>query len=360
MDKIEQKLKVAEAVLSNPGLNRRGLLMQAGLVGATMVGAGLLGDSTKSADAALSTVFGPKGDRIAVSDVDILNFALNLEYLEAEFYQRAVNGTGVPAAMTTPGGYRALGSATSTVPGTVIGPTTATTFTTPAVQQYAAEIAQDELNHVAFLRTALGKYAVAEPAINVSSGVFSAAATAALNSPTTFDPYNANPALGLTADASFLLGAFVFEDVGVTAYHGAAPYIKNSTYLSAAAGILAVEAYHASEVRLQLLQLGQATPLIITVANAISALRNTVTQIADSNTTETTDQPITVGGTTTGAANIVPTDANSIVYARSFAAVLNIVYLNTTTTPSAGGFFPAGLNGAISSLVPPPKKTKAS
>jgi len=358
MDKIELKLKVAEAVLGTPGLNRRNLLARAGLVGAAALGAGLLGESSGTADAALSTVFGPKGDRVAVSDVDILNFALNLEYLEAEFYQRAAYGIGLPTNLTTPGGAKGAGSASSTVPGMVTGPTTAVPFTTTAVQDYAEEIATDELNHVIFLRTALGKYAVAEPAINVSSGAFSAAATAALGSTTTFDPYNPNPALGLTADASFLLGAFIFEDVGVTAYHGAAPYIKNSTYLSKAAGILAVEAYHASEVRLQLLQLGVATPAIITVANKISALRNTVSQIADADPSETTDQGITLTSGTTTTSNIVPTDANSIAFARSFAAVLNIVYLNTTATPSSGGFFPAGLNGPITSLVPPVKKKK--
>ena len=153
----------------------------------------------------------------------------------------------------------------------------------------------------------------------------------------TFDPF-AN-------DLNFLIGSFVFEDVGVTAYHGAASYISKPAYLTAAAGILAVEAYHAAEIRTLIFQQGSAA---VTIANQISAFRDAASNAADSANLDT-DQGV---DNTDGTANIVPTDSNSIAFSRTFAQVLNIVYgsaaaVTATTPPVQGGFFPNGLNGRI-------------
>jgi hypothetical protein len=207
-------------------------------------------------------------------------------------------------------------------------------FTDTKVMQYAADIAADERAHVEFLRGALGAAAVAQPAIDISSdpnGAFSAAARAAglIGAGQSFDPY--------ASDENFLLGAFVFEDVGVTAYKGASPLIQNKMFLEAAAGILAAEAYHAGLIRAELYTKGIQTPSLITATERISNARDSLDDPSDK------DQGIAPRGE---QSNIVPADANGIAYSRSAGDVLNIVYL-TAAAASQGGFFPAGVNGTI-------------
>ena len=262
---------------------------------------------------------------------DVLNFALNLEYLEAQFYSFAAFGTGLPTSSTT---------ATSGTPGTVVGGKKVN-FTDPVVAAYAREIAADEIAHVNFLRAVLGSAAVAQPNLNISgdsSGAFTMAARAAnvITSTQNFDPY--------ASDEAFLLGAFIFEDVGVTAYKGAAPaIISNKTYLEAAAGILAAEAYHAGLVRTVLYAKGvDASNMLRVNAGKISDLRDTLDGTTGTNADD--DQGIVDAN---GDANLVPTDGNSIAFSRTTGKVLNIVYGTPTSGVVGGLFFPNGVNGAI-------------
>ncbi len=282
------------------GPDRRSLIRGTG-VGALALGAFAAGGSMLSGMRS--------AEAQSVNDAAILNFALNLEYLEAEFYVRAATGIGLTSADTT----GSTGASGGVVGGGKVN------FTHSAIAQYAQEIAMDELDHVRFIREVLGEAAVSEPHIDLVASFNTLASAAGL--PTPFDPF-AN-------ETNFLLGAYIFEDVGVTAYHGAAPLVQNKQVLSAAAGIMAVEAYHASEVRLLLFQLGLATATtkISSVRAALSGGNN--------------DQGVVLNG----VANIVPTDANSLAFARSTRQVLNIVYGGVNA--SKGLFFPNGANGVI-------------
>lgn len=155
------------------------------------------------------------------SDFDILNFALNLEYLEGEFYNYSVYGRSI-AQMGVPISGRGES-----------GPTTGgvqTKFRNRITYGTAVELATDERDHVLFLRSVLGGDAVAKPAINLA-------------------------ALGMTEEMSkFLVLARAFEDTGVSAYGGAAPLIDSKDVLGYAARILATEAYHAGNIRLMIAQ----------------------------------------------------------------------------------------------------------
>lgn len=276
----------------------------------------------------------------AYGDADYLNFALNLEYLEAEFYLRAATGSGLSST-------NAGGSTTTVTGGTKISGLTSTQ------QNILNEIAFDEQQHVLFLRSALGSSAVARPNIDLTNS-FNALANAA-GIASTFNPF-ANW-------DSFLVGAFIFEDVGVTAYNGAAPLISTAGiaagYLAAAAGIMAVEAYHAAYVRTALtanvIAQGSTAYPYFGYANKVATLRG---QLGGGNETALV---IPTGTTTTtsvvsGSSIVAADSTNAIAYHRTTDQVLHIVYgtfSNTSgsTTPAAGvkagGFFPSGLNGNI-------------
>jgi len=304
----KQKLEKRRSFFKNVG----GLSV--GLVGGTFLSA--CGGSVKDAIAQAAQP----------TDVDILNFALNLEYLEAQFYSYAVFGTGLNASLLTGTGTQ----------GSIVGGRQVA-FSDPIVAQYAKEIALDEIAHVGFLRSALGSAAVAQPALDIGgtdpNGAFSTAARAAglVAAGQAFDPY--------ASDENFLLGAFIFEDVGVTAYKGASPLIQNKTFLEAAAGILAAEAYHAGLVRTVLYSKGLATPSLRTAAGAISDARDSLDNSVDD------DQGI-VNTSDTSVSNIVPLDKNGIAFSRTPGDVLNIVYL-TRESVTMGGFFPKGANGTL-------------
>ncbi|RYE30901.1 MAG: ferritin-like domain-containing protein [Sphingobacteriaceae bacterium] len=139
----------------------------------------------------------------------VLNYALQLEYLEANFYN-----AGLDAA----------------------------TFATMRLSITPSELAglrliqTDENNHVTFLRTVISSLGATPVSFTAANFDFTARGTF----PTV-----------TTSSATYLAVAQVFEDTGVRAYKGqAGNLLRNQTVLTAALNIHSVEARHASHIRM--------------------------------------------------------------------------------------------------------------
>lgn len=304
-------------------LPRRKFLVGAGLAGLGLFSSGVFA-GTGAPDAGL------KPRRSAHRDRDLMNFGLNFEYLEVELYYRALGQTD------------ALGDNIDGVGklGQVIGGREID-FQDDAVRGYAEELAFDERGHALFFRQALGDARIARPTIDLENSFTTAARLAGIVGPAEeFDAFE--------DDISFLLAAFMLEDVCVTFLKGGAPLLYDRDVISAAGRILATEGYHAGMLRTALFARRDlmATPTL-TVAQAVQKISD-LRDLADGD--GDLDQGIVGDGTADGddaVSNIVPADANALAFGRTPRQVLNIAYLSPDN-PAKGGFFPDGVNGAIS------------
>ncbi len=130
----------------------------------------------------------------AGGDIDVLNYALTLEYLESAFYTMAVKQV-------------------SGLKGDNL--------------KLAKQLRDDEGQHVSALTAAIkqaGGKPVSAPGVDFG-GAFA-------------------------SETAFLKTANTFEDLGVSAYNGAAPQIKSADVLAAAGSIVQIEARHAALIRL--------------------------------------------------------------------------------------------------------------
>jgi hypothetical protein len=254
-----------------------------------------LGLATAAAGAI--AVAGNKAEGATTTDVTVLNFALNLEYLESEFYTYATTGAGIEAQ-----GIGVNGTANSPNP-TTGGMTTGgsqVTFSNSLLfsSQLAQEIAADERAHVKLLRTALGANAIAKPNLNLSALGF-----------------------GFASQNDFIKLARIFEDIGVSAYAGASSLLSSSV-IQTAAQILAAEAEHVASLRLQCARLNIPTnpPLDgVDILPPPSGAQNTYLSINPS----------------TGLCAV-----------RTPGQVLYLAFGNKAGVTS-GGFFPSGVNGTV-------------
>jgi hypothetical protein len=166
---------------SGGDISRGDVILKGALAAGAVYGAFMVGPFVRSAFAAGGT-----------SDVDILNFALTLEYLESSFYEEAKKKV------------KASGE----------------------LKPLISLLASDEKQHVEALEGTikkLGGKPVAKPTFNFE----------------------------YSGTSGFLKLAETFENVGVGAYNGAAPAIKSKEVLGAAGSIVQVEARHAAAIALQ-------------------------------------------------------------------------------------------------------------
>jgi hypothetical protein len=291
MNKVGRRSFVKGAGLT--GLGLAGAAFAGGRLGLMdkVPGAGMLGMKTSGVRAATDI------------NVEVANFALNLEYLEAEFYTVATTGktieeigigiTGVGQSGPTTGGKR------------VHFEREADDFywgddeVSGKLHAVAEEIAYDEQQHVILLRSLLGDAAIAKPAINLD-------------------------ALGIGFDnfKQFLQLARAFEDTGVSAYGGAAPLLTDPAILAYAVRIGLTEALHSSNLRLLIAENRvQTTPV---------DSQDILPPPSGKQYFEVNSQALTVVRTT--------------------SEVLAIVFGNSAAGTSKGGFFPDGVNGSITTV----------
>ncbi|MGB9184129.1 MAG: ferritin-like domain-containing protein [Solirubrobacteraceae bacterium] len=162
------------------GINRAAFILRGALTAGAVYGATAVGPYVSNAFAASGT-----------GDVDILNFALTLEYLETDFYKTKGKSLGLSGQ----------------------------------AKSLASMFGDEEAEHVAALTKAI-----------------SGAGGKPVKKPTFSFP--------VTDQASFLKLAYVLENTGVGAYNGAGPALMNKAYLAAAGSIVQVEARHAASIAL--------------------------------------------------------------------------------------------------------------
>jgi hypothetical protein len=232
-----------------------------------------------------------------MTEVEVLKFALNLEYLESEFYTYALYGQGIELF-----GIGVTGEANGSNPpgGMVCTGGKKVNFTNNQVLTYqiVEQIGSDERAHVKLLRSALGSQVIAKPNINLNALGF-----------------------GFDSEADFLKLSRIFEDIGVSAYGGAAGLLTTPAIITTAARILAAEAEHVASIRTQLSILNIATAAL--------------------------DGADLVGPPAGGKTQVLSINpSNGLPTTRTPGEVLYLAFGGKANATS-GGFFPSGVNGAI-------------
>ncbi|KAF6134054.1 hypothetical protein GIB67_038345 [Kingdonia uniflora] len=275
------------------------------------------------------------------SDADLLEFPLNLEYLEAEFFLWGALGYGLDkvAPNLSMGGPPPIGVRKAHLD--------------PLTKDIITQFAYQEVGHIRAIKGAVRGFP--RPLIDLSARSFGKVMDHAFGRALipSFDPY----ANGL----NFLLASYLIPYVGLTGYVGANPQLGSFQAKSLVAGLLGVESAQDAVIRTLLYEraLTKVEPYGITVAEftiRISKLRNRLGGTGHKD--EGLLVPPVMGAEAKLPGNVVAGDEHSIAYNRTPKEILRIVYADGDEQVP-GGFYPKGASGRIAQSYLSPNKIQA-
>ncbi|CAL2281147.1 unnamed protein product [Prunus armeniaca] len=266
---------------------------------------------------------------IEANDTDLIQFALNLEFLEAEFFLHGALGEGLDAISPNLalGGPPPIGGHKANL--------------NPLVAPIIQEFGYQEVGHLRAIITTIGGFP--RPLLNLSRENFAALFDQAAGFPLTppFDPY-AN-------SVNYLLASYAIPYVGLAGYVGTIPDLTEPTNCRLVASLLGVEAGQDAVIRALLYKMAhwKVFPYTLTVAdftNLISGLRNKLGRCGIKDEGIIVAQALGTENRT--CSNVLSADLDSLSYARTQPEILRIVYA-TGDESVPGGFYPRGANGNI-------------
>ncbi|GFP98490.1 desiccation-related protein pcc13-62 [Phtheirospermum japonicum] len=262
-------------------------------------------------------------------DPDYVELALNLEYLETEFFLYGALGYGLDqvAPGLSLGGPQPIGAQKANL--------------NPFIKGIIEEFGYQEVGHLREIKNKVKGFP--RPLLDISAKSFATLINNAfgetLNPP--FDPY-AN-------DINYLLASYAIPYVGLTGYVGAAPNLQTPIFKKLVAGLLGVESGQDAVIRALLYQFAyfKVRPYQYTVEEftaKISALRDTLGGDGIKDEGIIVDPKQGAEGRIAG--NVLAGNNHSVAYDRTPEEILRIVYASGKESVP-GGFFPNGAYGNI-------------
>ncbi|KAF3324675.1 desiccation-related protein PCC13-62-like isoform X1 [Carex littledalei] len=270
------------------------------------------------------------GRPIHPTDVELLQFALNLEYLETEWFLNGALGYGLDTVepRLAGGGPVPLGARAARLDN--------------VTREIIAEFGYQEVGHLRAIKSTVGGFP--RPLIDLRAHVFAKIMDSAFgyNLDPPFNPYHST--------INYLIASYLIPYVGLVGYVGASPNINGYVSKGLLAGLLAVESGQDAVIRTFLYQ--RANEIVLPYKNLtvadftthISRLRNQLGSCGNKDEGILVDR--SSGAERRTSSNVLSADGNSVAYRRTPAEILRIVY-GTGDESRPGGFLPRGGGGTI-------------